>query len=290
MSFKHGTQATVIADSVTPDGVRLTTMEVTFHRFVLAEVNTHRRLSRNSASSRAIPFEKMISRANCHPALYSKWTSEQPGMSGGAELEGDDLRDAMETLEAIRDHTVDMLEAYADRHPDKSTRLHKSLLNRPLEWFMWHTAIISSTEWANMFKQRIDPNAQPEFYDLAYAMREALETNFPALVQYGDLHLPYISDYERELYDPLSLVKISTARCARVSYLTHDGVRDVDQDIRMFDSTLWANGHWSPMEHPAVAVDTAVNGASGNFHAGWHQARWFAEHGNLAGILRAHLD
>jgi hypothetical protein len=54
----HSTK--ILADSISPDGVRLTTLEVVMPRIVLAEFNTHRMLSRNSASSRAIPIEKMI--------------------------------------------------------------------------------------------------------------------------------------------------------------------------------------------------------------------------------------
>ena len=48
--------AKVIADSVSPKGIRLVTIECQFPRFILAQVNTHRVFSRNSASSRAIPI------------------------------------------------------------------------------------------------------------------------------------------------------------------------------------------------------------------------------------------
>ena len=61
------TSARVVADSVHVVH-RVTTMEVTFHRTVLAEFNTHRMFSRNSASSRAIPVEKMLMRAVANPA------------------------------------------------------------------------------------------------------------------------------------------------------------------------------------------------------------------------------
>jgi hypothetical protein len=135
-------------------------MEVTFHRFILAEVNAPQ--PRNSASSRAIPWRRCRS-APSDAAIPIAWPCEQPGMSGGATLTGDALTEAQELLEDIRESTTALLQEYIERHPDKSQRLHKSLLNRPLEWFMWHTAIISSTEWENMFKQRISPSAMPEF-------------------------------------------------------------------------------------------------------------------------------
>lgn len=280
MAFQHETRAQVIADSVNPDGVRLTTMEVTFHRFILAEVNTHRRFSRNSASSRAIPLETMLQRAAEHPALPLEWPCEKPGMSGGLSLTGDDLEDAQRTLESIRYSTIQALDLYITRHPEKATRLHKSLLNRPLEWFMWHTAIISSTEWTNMFKQRISPEAQPEFFELAALMSRALADSVPEELNYGEWHVPYISDEDQMNLTVEEQVKISTARCARVSYLTHDGVRDYIEDMRMHNDTLWHKGHWSPMEHPAVAVDRKMYPAiSSNFDPGWHQYRYFAENG-----------
>ena len=49
-------QANVVADSVSEDGYRLTTMVVNMPRIILAEFNTPRVFSRNSASTRAIPI------------------------------------------------------------------------------------------------------------------------------------------------------------------------------------------------------------------------------------------
>ena len=287
MSFRHETHAEIIADSISPDGVRLTTMEVTFHRFILAEVNTHRAFSRNSASSRAIPLETMLERATMHPAIPVKWASEQKGMSGGDELTGDDLAAARKVLEDIKLATTSILGEYVESHPDKSTRLHKSLLNRPLEWVMWHTAIITSTDWDNMFAQRITPAAQPEFDALARMMSNALDDSTPQQQLPGDYHLPYTSMKERSTLDIDVLLKISTARCARVSYLTHDGVRDTSEDVRMYDETLWFNGHWSPMEHPAMCVVPDFPSRGSNFAQGWEQLRGFVENGVTMEMLQA---
>lgn len=294
MSFTDEISAKVIADSMGPEGTRLTTMEVTFHRFILAEVNTHRKLSRNSASSRAIPLETMLERASRTPAIPLKFSSEQKGMSGGWELTGEDYVDAAELLLKIQRSTTGLISEYLDEHPDKSTRLHKSVLNRPLEWFMWHTAIISSTEWDNLFHQRISPDAQPEFDKLATLMEQALTDSTPTQLLPGDWHLPYTSLEERSTMDIEDLVKISTSRCARVSYLTHDGQRDVAEDLRMYDETLFANGHWSPMEHPAMCVtfDFPSNGT--NYDRGWEQLRSFAQAGaaemipSIATSVRVH--
>src|ERR1044072_534502 len=90
--------AKVLADSRSPAGRRLTTLEATFPRFVLAEFNPHRVSSRNSASSRAIPIAKQLRRVLDDPYVPIEFGSNQPGMQaaeplareklGAAEAEG----------------------------------------------------------------------------------------------------------------------------------------------------------------------------------------------------------
>jgi len=46
----------VIADSISPEGKRITTLEARYWRGIHAELMTHRAFARNAASSRAIPF------------------------------------------------------------------------------------------------------------------------------------------------------------------------------------------------------------------------------------------
>src|SRR5580704_14193555 len=116
--------ARVILDSLSPRGARLTTIEVTFWRPVLAEFNTHRQFSRNSASSRAIPVEKQLKRVLEDPSNPISWPCEQPGMQGGEELEGQDLEDAQKFWNDVRMTTTALLEDYVRDHPDKEHRLH----------------------------------------------------------------------------------------------------------------------------------------------------------------------
>ena len=168
------TEARVIEDSIW-EGYRLTTMEVTLHRFVLAEFNTHRVFSRNSASSRAIPVQKQLDRVSDEPALPLKHPREQKGMQGGDELEGQDLLDAQDLIRDILLDVTDNIQIYMNRHPDAEHRLHKSVLNRYLEPFMWHTIVVTSTEWDNFFGLRCSPLAQPEIRAAALLMRDAYE-------------------------------------------------------------------------------------------------------------------
>lgn len=263
--------ARVVADSVSPRGDRLTTMEVRFHRFVLAEWNTHRAFSRSSASSRAIPVEKQLDRLVANAAWPLEWPGEQPGMQGGKFLEGDDLHDAEELFIKAHAAVTGLVASYLERHPDKSTRLHKSLINRLLEPFMWHTVICSSTTagWDNFFAQRCSPLAQPEIRVAAEMVQSAMAVSSPRNVRYGEWHTPYIQPDED--FDVETRIKVSVARCARVSYLNHDGVRDVEADLGLFEKLVTADPpHWAPLE--MVASPAHAGRTLGNFD-GWHQLR-----------------
>jgi hypothetical protein len=285
--------ALIRADSIYPDGTRLTTMEVVMHRFVLAEFNTHRVFSRNSASSRAIPVSKQIKKISDNPAWPIKWTSEQPGMQGGIPLEGVDLDLAMEfwgfaqdaALASVESYLLILKEMYPNPEERKKHTLHKSLINRILEPYMWHTVIVTSTEWENFFKQRVSPLAQPEIEAPAEYMYEALQDSTPKILQPDEWHLPYIKDDDytdsMNYADPLlTLIQVSAARCARVSYLTQDGIRDLSEDLKLFDRLVTADPpHYSPLEHVAMPnpenitwLDGEPLARLGNF-PGWSQLR-----------------
>lgn len=279
--------ARILADSMSIHGHRLTTMEVTFHRFVLAEFNTHRVFSRNSASSRAIPVEKQLGRVETDPAWPLFWACEQPGMQGGAELEGNDLIDAFELFKTVHENTVQAITTYLELHPDKGSRLHKSLVNRLLEPFMWHTVVVTATEWDGFWDQRCSPLAQPEIRAAAEAMlHAAYETSEPIPLPMGGWHLPFITAEDREeakqliytepalgRHDPLDILKrVSVARCARTSYLTHNGIRSLLEDIALFNRLVSARPlHASPLEHVATPIAPDET-APGNF-IGYRQFR-----------------
>jgi thymidylate synthase ThyX len=158
--------------------------------------------------------------------------------------------------------------------------VHKQVVNRVLEPYLFITVIVSATDYANFFALRCHPDAQPEFQYIAREMQRQYDVNTPMIVQPGHWHLPYVEreDKESPLYvevdNPETLRMISTARCARVSYLTHDGRRDFQEDVDMCDR-LSAAGHWSPFEHCAEATGSCTR--YGNFK-GWVQYRkYFGE-------------
>jgi thymidylate synthase ThyX len=263
-----GLSARVLLDSISPAGVRLTTMEATFHRFILPEFNTHRAFSRNAASSRAIPIKKVIAAVRADPALPVFWGKNQPGMAAREEI-GDAARELarLEWQRALANAL-----ASAERLASSDIDLHKQLVNRILEPFAWITVIVSATEWSNFFTQRCHPDAQPEIHGLAELMLAAYRASTPREIPLGGWHLPLILPDERRL-DAATLRKLSVARCARVSYLTHDNARDIAKDLELYERLMsgGANGHWSPTEHVATPLGDP-RAACANFR-GWKQYR-----------------
>lgn len=266
-----GPSARVITDSVSPEGVRLTTLVVRFHRFVLAEFNTHRVFSRSSASSRAIPVQRMYELFLQGPAYPVEWPAEQAGMQGGEPLTGDALIDAEQLwLNAFSDVKTRVGRYLAD-HP-KETRVHKSILNRLMEPFLFHEVIVASTEWNNFFTQRCSPLAQPEIRAAAELMQAAINSSTPTQLDYGDWHLPFISPDELGEWPLYRQIRVAVARCARVSYLNHDGVYDPASDERLFRRLVTATPpHHAPLEMVATPQELLMVHL-GNFQ-GWFQLR-----------------
>lgn len=264
-------RAAVICDSVSPEGVRLTTVEVTLHRFVLAELNTHRAFSRNSASSRAIPTATMLRRITEDPAVPIEFGANQRGMQAGAPLVGAEHEAALTRWLEARDAAVAAASALLE------LSVHKQVANRLLEPFMWQTVIVTATDWDNFFAQRCSPLSQPEIRLAAEAMRDTIATSTPVAVGADDWHTPYIRDDEADL-DVEVRKRVAAARCARVSYLTHDGRRDLDADETLYGRLVTADPpHWSPLEH--VATPAAPGSAVAGNLRGWHQLRHVIEAG-----------
>lgn len=273
--------ARILADSVSPLGYRLTTFEVKLHRFVLAELNTHRSMSRNSASSRAIPYQKMRQKALEQTAYPVSWPQEQRGMQGGEELpERTEI-----SCRAVWGNAVEKAVAYADQLHGMG--VHKSVCNRLLEPFIPHTVIITATDLDGFWKQRCHPDAQLEIRVAAEAMKRVYDESTPEPIYPGGWHLPLV-DLNEDSEQIIKLIEsrggpvdapsvlevlkaVSVARCARVSYLTHDGVRDIAKDLELFERLRGHTPpHASPFEH--VATPAHQSDTPGNFR-GWYQFR-----------------
>lgn len=266
--------AKMIADSVSPVGKRICTLELQYPRFIHGEVMTHRVFSRNAMSSRAIPVAKMIEQVRNNPALPVHWGANQPGMQARQELEGESLAESREMWFQAAEAAADFAEKMT------TLGLHKQVANRILEPFQWMRTLVTATEWDNFFALRMHPDAQPEFQSLAVKMFDAMSESIPAgRVHNGpdSWHLPYVRDDERGLYRDDVLLRLSTARCARVSYLTHDGeLPDIDKDLELYDRLVGSTPiHASPCEHQAKPLVFGTD-VSRNFR-GWKQHREMVE-------------
>ena len=243
---------TVIAHSIDPIGREIATLAVTMPRIILAEFNTHRVFSRNSASSRAIPTKKFLDQIKINPFIPEYWGQNQSGMKAREEIpEESRVRANKLWLEAKKSMEKKVLQF-------QEINLHKQITNRLLEPWFYTTVLVTSTEWNNFFKLRCHPDAQPEIKAVALAMREALDASNPKRLKFGEWHIPFADDGgylngDTSYLNLLDRLKVATARCARVSYLTFDGIMDNEKDIKLHDD-LKESGHWSPFEHCAQSI------------------------------------
>ena len=302
--------AKVVLDSIAPCKKRLITVEATYPRFIHSELLTHRALARNSASSRAIPWKKvrkrlpyeslaeytanmaegdvssfdskcMYYRIKNKPVVPLSFDAEQKGMqSGGSDDIDQELANSI-WLDAM---------ANAVESADRLARMgvHKSIVNRLTEPFMWITVVITATEWKNFFRLRCHPAAEKHFQKIAGMIRDAINESTPKMIDLYDWHCPYLTESEqldrREAFltgnhEWLNRFKrYSVARCARVSYLTHDGTINPESDLQLCSKLIAPPGeadedvmHASPFEHVGWAA-CDENYQSGPFF-GWGQYR-----------------
>ena len=300
-------EAKVIADSKSVRGERITTFLLTFPRIILAEFNTHRAFSRNSASSRAIPFKKMVESVETNPFVPIAWQKDHKGMQGTEYLTHPlEIKEAEQmwrrSLECALTTSKDVYRA----------GVTKQLCNRILEPFMWHTVICTATDYENFFKLRCPeyivnwyPANRPEALEpaqasfrskkdaiartngecddwkeedwrevnisqaeihiqaLAEAMWDAMNESTPRKLNVGEWHIPFendiqysVQDGEYTTYMPETLVKIATAKCARVSYTTVGSSSNNSHtaDIELYNRLL-ESGHMSPFEHCAQVME-----------------------------------
>ena len=254
--------AKIIADSVSPEGTRMTTMEIEYPRFILAELNTHRMLSKNSASSRAIPVKAMHDFIRENPATPVHWGKNQPGMKAKEELTGPESKNALFIWNQAKDDALHWADALAHKF-----NVHKQIANRITEPWMTMKTVISGTEWTNFFHLRNHEDAQPEIKALAEAMTVAYTTHLPVKLKPGEWHLPYITtatyvptgelQYFDEHFNRLDLEDakiISASCCAQVSYRKNDP--GFTKAFKIWEQLIENDPvHASPIEHQATPMN-----------------------------------
>jgi len=267
------TRVEVLEDSM-QHNKRITTFVLEYPRFIHSELLTHRMLSRNSSSSRAIPVNRMCERLLAHPVNPDAFGKNRAGMQSTEELApGVNEAATLVWLEA-RDRAI----WYAGRL--EALGVHKQWANRLLEPFGTISTVLTGTGdvWEHFFRLRCHEAAEPNFQRLAREMREALKMSVPVDRQ---RHLPFVNVSERERYPGITAFMLSSARCARVSYLTHEGLYDRVADIKLFYQLAMSDPpHESPLEHSALATPAHVFAN----YTGWCSFRKLLELSNRATI------
>ena len=240
--------ATVLADSFSPAGVRLTTMELVYPRFIHSELMTHRVFSRNASSSRAIPTKRAIRMIREHPAVPASWRMNQPGMQG-YEVASDEV---IAKAQGIWIEAMEAAIIYAEAMDELG--IHKQVVNRITEPYAHIKVVLTSVYWDNWNGLRNHVMADPTIAALAEAIWAAREASDPTRLAMGEWHLPYVTQAELAVHGIHTAKKISAARCARVSYNNHDGSKTkVEDDVALHDRLLVDQPiHASPAEHQAT--------------------------------------
>jgi thymidylate synthase ThyX len=264
--------AKIIAHSISPDGKEIVTFQLAYWRAIHGELKTHRAFSTSSMSSRAVPVAKMIAQVRNDPFIPKHIGRNTGGMQAHTPLSSE------EREKAVRIWQGAALEAADAAQMLDEIGVAKQIANRVLEPFQIMHTVVTATELDNFWALRRHPDAEPHFHDLADEMFAALAKS--GAVERGGTawdesswHLPYVSDAERSANSPATLLRLSAARCARVSYLNHDSsAPSVEKDLALFDRLAGsAPIHASPLEHQALPQFHAD--LSSRSFRGWLQFR-----------------
>lgn len=280
--------ARVVADSISPQGQRITTFELEYPRIIHSELMTHRLFSRNAMSSRAIPINKMIDQVRRDPAMPVKFGKNQPGMQDAGShntpitvvnvLSDGERRTDIYTAEQWWHKAAVSASVYADGFAESG--YHKQIANRLLEPFQRMKTVLTATDFENFWWLRVDKDADPTIFALAEAMKKAFDESLPELLEPGQWHTPYVDHvYEFEDIDdkecvvfvgycvldeedkPVMLTveeakAISASCCAQVSYRVLNNTKDKALDI--YGKLLSGNKvHASPFEHVCTPMTHA---------------------------------
>ncbi len=246
--------AKIIADSIDSHGNRLTTFRLVYPRIILAEVNVHKMMSKNTSSSRAIPVKDNIDRIVNDPFIPSEWVKNARGMYCLDNLENtSNIKNLWIKASVVMGEIAKELSDY---------ELHKQYANRLLEPFMYVDTILSGTDFDNFFYLRIAEDAQPEIQELANRMYEEYRKSIPTLLLSGEWHLPYIDimfdDNDKIHYsvngqelDLFTAIKVSVSCCGQVSYRRLNTT--IDKALEIYEKfTSSSRVHASVFEHSAT--------------------------------------
>lgn len=201
--------ATIVADSVNEYGDRITSYLLTYPRIIHSELMTHRMFSRNSASSRAIPFNKMVEAVDNSPFVPIAWQRGHSGMQGTQYLTAPiDLAFANDMWIEAKNKAVKSAKNLYKNGTDGVPFVTKQICNRLLEPFMWHTTLVTATEFENFFELRCPQywvgnplmEAKNSWKDLVKEMHENGFDSEPSITTYDTLKRLQFNQGQSEIH------------------------------------------------------------------------------------------
>lgn len=264
--------AKVIEDSINIDGIRATTLLITLPRIILPEMNTHRVFSRNVASSRAKSYQRSKQDMLDKPYYPIEWHKKHRAMNG-KKVTSQWTIFLANFIYSCSLRTQVFWANQLDR-----LGLHKEHCNRLIEPYMHIDYLVTSTEWKNFHNQRDHEDAHPAMQEVSKQIQKLMSYSEPILRGYKEWHLPFVTEEEREQYDINTLLRLSSARCARTSYSRF--VKNFDEDLTLFTRLIDNPPHMSPFEHQLTVSSSMGILNPSNIRDGWVQYRKFLEHTN----------
>lgn len=252
-----GIRAEVVCDSVNIWGDRVTTYRLHYPRFIHSEFMTHRMVSKNASSSRAIPVNKILDSVADQPAMPIHWGLNQPGMQASEQGDAESGIEQWQVAAEEASHAAQMMW-------NDGKGFHKQIVNRLVEPFTYMNVVATATDWENFFWLRYHSDAQPEIAELARVMWEAREKSTPVTLRHGEWHVPYVDSFRDSegmlqycdddgdvIYTLDEAIKISSSCCAQASYRKLD--QTLEKALMLFDRLAGGEPlHASPFEHPCT--------------------------------------
>lgn len=280
-------QVEVILASATNTGSPpIYTIRMRYPRPIHGEIMTHRVFGRNARSSRAVPVKTMLDEVRRIPYVPWHWGKNQKGMQASEEcnelIDVNHFDSSMDTVDMDREtawlHARDMAADIAEGFMEAG--YHKQNPNRLLEPFSWIDTLITSTDWNNFFWLREHHAAEPHLQDLARLVHSAMECADIITRDQDEWHMPYVTYEERTKYHSDVLLKLSAARCARISYKPFNGDSSFTAELDRYNLLVTDERvHASPLEHQAKPdTKSPLPRGSSGFH--WKNPEL---HGNLTG-------
>jgi hypothetical protein len=260
-----GYSCEILADSVNPVGERVTTVQIRLPLVVWAEFLTHRTLSRNARSNRAVPSRVLIREVLRNPFVPDFWGSNRAGMQAGAELTG------VRRWLARRAWLLARYPAIAAAWAMARCGLHKQDANRVLNPWQWIDAVVTGDEgaWQAFFALRCHELADPKIQRIAEMIWAEIEDSVPVELQWGQWHTPYYPG--AAIWGAYAYA--SAGACARVSYRSFDGTHDVQANEKLAKRLIDEKpAHASPLEH-VLQASKIDNKQPGPVNGMWRSLR-----------------